>query len=234
MENAIVTGATRGLGNSIAWFLAEKGFQLFLVARNAAALLQLKSEIEKKHNVNVQVFDADFSSPSEIEKLSKELKSEIKSIDIIVNNAGAFEFGTLDESSLEQAQRLFNTNALAAFSITNTLIPVLKQQQAGHVFNIGSIVTQHPRKDIAAYTLSKFALKGFTEVLRDELKDHNVKVTELIPGSINTSSWDNVEGVPKEDFIQTQELVDAIWMCYNNTAASNVESMVIRPLNREF
>lgn len=231
---AIITGASRGLGKTMAFFLAEKGFNLHLIARNADRLESIKNEIQKKTGVQVDMYACDFSRVSSSEKLAKALKERISSLAIMINNAASFELGELEESSAKQAQQLFNINLMAAFNLTNALIPLLKSQGKGHVFNIGSIVTQHPRKDFAAYTISKFALKGYTEVLRDELKDSKVKVTEIIPGSINTSSWDGIDNVPKQEFIQPQEIADAIWLCYSNTGASSIESMVIRPLNRNF
>jgi 3-oxoacyl-[acyl-carrier protein] reductase len=232
--NAIITGASRGLGKAFAFFLAEKGFDLTLFATDKKLLLTVKNELMDLFNVKIDIRYCDFSDPKAVEQSAQNLSRSIIEVDIIINNAGAFEFGTLEESSAQQLQKLISINLMGAFSFTNSFIPLLKQQGTGHVFNIGSIVTEHPRKDIAAYTISKFALKGYTEVLRDELRDSKVKVTELIPGSINTSSWDEVNDVPKKDFIQTQEIVDAVWMCYNNTSASNIESMLIRPLNRDF
>jgi len=231
---ALITGASRGLGKALAVFLAKKGFNLHLIASNLSSLSKVKTEIEEEFSVDVSVYSCDFSEAQNTEELALNLSKGITQLDLLINNAGAFEFGTLDESSSEQVQKLLNINLMGAFNLSQAFIPLFKKQQSGHVFNIGSIVTEHPRKDIAAYTISKFALKGVTEVLRDELKDSKVKVTELIPGSINTSSWDGVHDVPKQDFIQTQELVDAVWMCYNNTSASNIESLTIRPLNRNF
>jgi len=232
--NAIVTGASRGLGKATAIFLAEKGFDLYLIATNCDLLNELKSQLEKKHSIGVYTYTCNFSDPNQSESLALELSNEIKEIDLLINNAGTFEFGTLEQSSSAQVQKLLNINLMGAFNISRAFIPLLKSQKKGHIFNVGSIVTDHPRFDIAAYTISKYALKGLTETLRDELKDHNVKVTELVPGSINTSSWDDVTDVPKQDFIQPQEIVDAIWMCYSQTAVSNIETLTIRPLNRDF
>lgn len=232
--NAVITGASRGLGKSVALFLAEKGFNLHLIASKMESLNAVKKEVSSQFEVEVHTYACDFSVSSNTAQLGAKLADSLNSIELLINNTGAFEFGSLTQTNTDQLSKLINVNVMGAFNISNALLPMLKTQQKGHVFNIGSIVTEHPRKDIAAYTISKFALKGYTQVLRDELKDAHVKVTEIVPGSINTSSWDGVEDVPKNDFIQPQELVDAIWMCYRNTAASNIESFVIRPLNRDF
>lgn len=232
--HAIITGASRGLGKALAVFFAGKGFNLELIAKNSAPLEVIKRTLEGDYSVSVNVHACDFSNPNDSKDLANKLSKHIDKLDLLINNVGLFETGFLEQSNSQQLERLLNINLLGAFNLSQAFIPLWKKQKRGHVINIGSIVTELPRKDIAAYTISKFALKGLTVTLCDELKDHQVKVTEIIPGSINTSSWDGVEGVPKQDFIQTQELVNAVWMCFDQTAASNIESIIIRPLNRDF
>ncbi len=232
--NAIITGASRGLGKNIALFLAEQKFNLFLVASNAEKLLDLQSEITKKHGVKVSVFPCDLNNTLQTQVLCEKLKKEVTSLNILVNNVGVFEMGTLEESPIEQLQKMLRINLEASYLISNTFVPLLKKQQKGHVFNIGSIVSKLPKTDAVAYSISKIALHGFTQLLREELKDSKVKVTEIIPGSINTSSWDGVEGVPKQDFIQASDIINAIWMSYQSNPSVNVEEMIIRPLNKNF
>lgn len=232
--NAIVTGASRGLGKDIALFLAEQKFDLFLVASSLDNLQKLQREIITKHDVKVSVYPCDFSNTLQSELLCEKLKKEVNTLDILINNVGVFEMGTLEESPIEQLQRLIRINLEASYLISNAFVPLLKKQQNGHVFNVGSIVSKLPKVDAVAYSISKIALNGFTKLLREELKDFKVKVTEIIPGSINTSSWDGIEGVPKEEFIQTSDIIIAIWMSYQSNAAVNLEEIVIRPLNRNF
>jgi short-subunit dehydrogenase len=231
--NAIVTGASRGLGLSISRMLASRGYNLFLIANNQDRLNILKSQIEKDFDSKITVYSCDLSNGSETSKLVDNLKESINSVDIIVNNVGAFEIGNLSDTPFDQVERLLKINFEAAFKITQAYLVDFKRKGAGNIFNIGSIVTEFPRKDIAAYTISKFALQGYTKMLCDDLKDHGVKVTEVIPGSINTSSWDGLD-VPKEDFIQTKDIVDVIEMVINSSKGVNFEQLIIRPTNRNF
>ena len=231
--NAIVTGASRGLGLSISRMLASRGYNLFLIANNQDRLNILKSQSEKDFDSKITVYSCDLSNGSETSKLVDNLKESINSVDIIVNNVGAFEIGNLSDTPFDQVERLLKINFEAAFKITQAYLGDFKRKETGNIFNIGSIVTEFPRKDIAAYKISKFALQGYTKMLCDDLKDYGVKVTEVIPGSINTSSWDGLD-VPKEDFIQTKDIVDVIEMIINSSKGVNFEQVIIRPTNRNF
>lgn len=231
--NAIVTGASRGLGLSISRMLASRGYNLFLIANNQDRLNLVKSQIEKDFDSKIMVYSCDLSNGSETSKLIDDLKKRINSVDIIVNNVGAFEMGNLSDTPFDQVERLLKINFEAAFKITQAYLADFKRRGIGNIFNIGSIVTEFPRKDIAAYTISKFALQGYTKMLCDDLKDHGVRVTEIVPGSINTSSWDGIDA-PKEEFIQTKDIVDTIEMVINSSKGVNFEQVIIRPTNRNF
>jgi short-subunit dehydrogenase len=231
--NAIVTGASRGLGLDISKMLASCGFDLFLIAKNQDKLDLVKSQIEKEFDVKVITLSCDFSNGFQTNKLVENLKSNVAQVDVLVNNVGAFEMGELGDTSNDQVERLLKINFEASFKITQAYLEGFKQKGKGNLFNIGSIVTEFPRKDIAAYTISKFALQGYTKMLCDDLKDHGVKVTEIIPGSINTSSWNGLD-VPKDEFIQTKDIVDTIEMVINSSKGVNFEQIIIRPTNRNF
>jgi len=231
--NAIVTGASRGLGLAIARRLASSGFNLFLLAKNEERLQGVKTQIESDFKTQVTTFACDFSNEAARNSLVKKLRATVPKVDVLVNNVGAFEMGDLTEVSDEQVERLLNINFATTFKITQAYLSEFKKNKAGFIFNIGSIVTEFPRKDLAAYTISKFALQGYTKMLCDDLKDDGVKVTEIIPGSINTSSWDGVDA-PKKEFIQTKDIVDTIEMVINSSKGVNFEQIIIRPTNRNF
>lgn len=231
--NAIVTGASRGLGLAIARMLASSGFNLFLLAKNEERLAEVKTQIESDFKTEVTTFACDFSDEKATRVVVEKLSETVASVEVLVNNVGAFEMGDLAEVSNDQVEKLLNINFASTFKITQAYLSAFKKNQSGFIFNIGSIVTEFPRKDLAAYTISKFALQGYSKMLCDELKDDGVKVTEIIPGSINTSSWDGIDA-PKETFIQTKDIVDAIEMVINSSKGVNFEQIIIRPTNRNF
>lgn len=228
--NFIITGASKGLGKEFARFASKFGGTIGIIASNQE---RLKNVAEELKDCSVITYTCDFTDSEAIKALTIELKSDFKQIDVVINNVGAFEMGTLEETDIEQVNRMLAINFKAAFSITQSFLTVFKSQKHGNIINIGSIVTEQPRKDISAYTISKFALQGYTKVLTDELKDFGIKVTEIIPGSINTSSWDGIEA-PKEEFVQTKDIVDAIEMILKSSTGANFEQIIVRPTNRNY
>jgi short-subunit dehydrogenase len=228
--NFIITGGSRGLGFEIAEMAKSFNGKIALIAKDQDRLNKAKAELAYE---NVNTYSCDFSIPREIEKLITQLKKDFKSVDVLINNVGSFEVGELSTTKIKQVEKLLNVNFKATFNITQAYLNDFKNQQSGSIINIGSIVTEQPRKDIAAYTISKFALQGYTKLLCDELKDYGVKVTEVIPGSINTSSWDGIDA-PKQDFVQPADIVNTIKMVINSSKGANFEQIIVRPTNRNF
>jgi hypothetical protein len=237
MKQVIVTGASRGLGKAIAARFAELGYHVGLVAKNEERLWLVKEEFDQKYNQKYKgkttVFACDFEDENALEVLTQELINEFDSLDVLVNNAGLFEMGDYEVASINKLKRLMQVNVYAPYQITKAFFNQLKQDQKGHVFMIGSIVSKAPKPMVFNYSISKNALHSYTQMLREELINSKVKVTEIIPGSVNTSSWDGEE-VPREDFIQTEDIVKSIINSINFGASSNVEEIVVRPMNRDF
>ncbi len=228
--NFIITGASKGLGKEFAKFASKFGGTIGIIASSQK---RLKDVAEDLKNCNVITYTCDFTDSDAVDALTHELRDDFKQIDVLINNVGAFEMGTLDEIDIEQVNRMLAINFKAAFSITQNFLTVFKSQKSGTIINIGSIVTEQPRKDTSAYTISKFALHGYTKLITEELKDFGVKVTEIIPGSINTSSWDGIEA-PKEEFVQSKDIVDAIEMILKSSLGTNFEQIIVRPTNRNY
>ena len=228
--NFIITGASRGLGEAFAKFANRFGGTIGIIASNQEKLKTVAGSLK---NCSVITYVCDFTIQDEIDALVSELKSDFEQVDVLINNVGAFEIGDLESTPLEQVNKMLSINFKSAFCITQCFLSNFKAQKKGAIINIGSIVTEHPRKDISAYTISKFALQGYTKILIDDLKDYGVKVTEILPGSINTSSWNGIEA-PKEDFVQTTDIVDAVEMVLNSSKGANFEQIIVRPTNRNF
>tara|TARA_B100001540_G_C15735118_1_gene609496 strand:- start:363 stop:1052 length:690 start_codon:yes stop_codon:yes gene_type:complete len=228
--NFIITGASKGLGKEFAKFASKYGGTIGIIASNQD---RLKTIAEDLKHCSVITYTCDFTNSEAVQALIRELQADFNQVDVLINNVGAFEMGSLEETNLEQVNRMLSINFKAAFSITQSLLNVFKSQKYGTIINVGSIVTKEPRKDVSAYTISKFALQGYTKVLTDDLKDFGVKVTEIIPGSINTSSWDGIEA-PKNDFVQTKDIVDATEMIIKSSLGANFEQIIVRPTNRNY
>lgn len=229
--NFLITGGSRGLGLAIAKWAKQFDGNIILLSKNAAHLEKAKQELAYK---NVFSFACDFSNPLATQSTINEVLTLFPAIDVVINNVGYFEMGSLDDCTITAVDQMLNINFKAAFHTTQAYLPYLKKQKAGAIINIGSIVTEAPKKDFAAaYTISKFALQGYTKLLTDEMKDYGVKVTEIIPGSINTTSWDGID-VPKQEFVQPEDIVAMIDVVIKSSKGANFEQIIVRPTNRAF
>lgn len=229
--NILISGGSRGLGLHIARWATQFNGNVILLSKNKQNLAKAKSEL---NYVKTHCFTCDFAEPAEAKVVLEELYTTFPKIDVIINNVGYFAPGAIANCSLAEVEHMLNINFKAAFAITQPYLPYLKAQKSGAIINVGSIVTQNPKKDFAAaYTISKFALQGYTKMLADEMKDFNVKVSEIIPGSINTSSWDGIEA-PKEQFIQPDDIVAMIDVVIKSSKGANFEQIIVRPTNRAF
>ena len=128
---------------------------------------------------------------------------------------------------------MLNTNLNSAYYITKHIAVNMGNNNNGHIFNICSVLSLSPRVDAATYTISKHALKGFNDVLREEMREHNVKVTAIYPGSINTSSWEGIEA-PKEKFVQPEDIAKTVKTCLQISKNANIEEVVIKPLDKNY
>lgn len=223
---ALVTGATRGIGRAIAEHLGKLGYDLLLVARNGKDLTALKSDLQNRFTgLEVEVFPADLSDPDQIRQLGDWALE--KSPAIFVSNAGVFNAVSLLNEAEEDFLPQFFLNYYAAHSLCIKLGRKMKQLGKGHLFIIGSTASRQPVK-AGTYTVTKYALNGLTHVLREELRDAGVKVTEIIPGSTRTSSWDGTD-YPDERFVQPLEIARAVGLCLGMGPGTNVDEIVIKP-----
>jgi short-subunit dehydrogenase len=229
-QTAVVTGATRGLGYAIAKKLAEAGYNLVLIAKNKERLRAAQSDLSEL-NVEVKTLACDFSVAEELNQLEDTLRT-LKRVDVLVNNTGIFALDRFENTDAEKLNQYLQVNCLSAIQITQALQRNLKQHQ-GHIFNIGSVVSENPKSIAFTYSISKAALQSFTEMLREDMRASSVKVTEVVPGSINTTSWDG-EDVPRELFIQPSDIASALVNCLTLSKNANFEKLVIRPLDQRF
>lgn len=225
---AVVSGSSKGIGKAIALNFAAKGFDVVLASRNLVTLNVLKIQIENDFKVNCFVFQADLSIKNEVVAFGDFVLSLNRPIDVLVNNAGVFLPGQIQNEEEGVLEAQINTNLYSAYNLTRKLISKLTAQQYGHIFNICSIASLQAYAHSGSYTISKFAMLGFSKSLRDEMKNRNVKVTSVMPGATLTDSWAGVD-LPAERFIQSEDIAKMIWSCYELSPSAVVEDLVIRP-----
>ena len=180
-KTVLLTGASGGIGVALAELLAAQGARLLLSGRNENALTALRDSLPGSRH---QVLCADLSSPDSLQKLA--LKAATAGVDILINNAGIGELSLVGEMDETNIQRLIDLNLGAPIKLTNALLPALKQRPQAAIVNIGSILGSIGLAGNTTYCASKFGLRGFSEALRRELSDSQVRVIYFAPRATAT------------------------------------------------
>ena len=225
----VVTGGTKGIGRAVVEQFAKEGFHIITCSRNEKDLQKLKLEIEQAYTFSKVLYQqADLSDRKSVELFLKYVQSLQVQLDVVVNNSGLFIPGKITEEDDEALPFMINTNLYSAYYISKTLVKDMIRRRSGHIFTLCSTASITPYINGGSYCISKFALYGMTKVLREETKEHNVKVTAILPGATLTASWEGVD-LPPERFMKSEDVAQAIWGAYTMSANSVVEEILIRP-----
>lgn len=187
---ALVTGASSGIGYEISKYLAKRGYDIIVVARNRQALENLKNEIK----TNVQIVCMDLSVVDNCVKLYENFKDE--NIDVLINNAGFGMYGNFDILDMNKEIEMINVNILACDILTKLFLKDMKKRDSGYILNVGSIAGFMPGPLMSSYYASKSYVVKLTQAIRKELKKSKsgVSVSVLCPGPVNTN-FNNTAGV---------------------------------------
>ena len=226
---AVITGGTKGIGRAIVEKFTSAGFDVFTCSRNSAELLALKKSVESIHKVQVHTAVADLSKRKEVAAFVDSVLTLKQPIEVLVNNAGYFAPGQVSEEADGTLEGMIEANVYSAYYVTKDLVPTLKKQRSGHVFNLCSIASIAAYPNGGSYTISKFALLGFSKVLREELKQYQIRVTAVLPGATLTPSWEG-SNLPEERLMRPEDVADAIFGAYSLSPRSVVEEILIRPM----
>ena len=228
-KGIIITGGTKGIGRAIVNLYADKGYEIFTCARSEADLEVLKLEMQKTHpGIKILSHVADVSDKQSVDDLVSFVKSSGINVDVLVNNAGVFIPGETLHEEEGTLEKMMETNLYSAYRITRGLLTNIIESK-GHVFNMCSVASFMAYPNGGSYSISKFALLGYTKVLREEMKEKGVRVTAVMPGATYTSSWEGA-GLPEERFMKATDVAHAIWSANSLSDHSVVEDIVIRPL----
>jgi len=228
--NIVITGASKGIGKALALRFASEGHHLAICARKLSDLNALKSEIEEQYPKSVlYIFSADVSQRNDVNAFAAFCEEKFKIIDVLINNAGVFVPGKTSEEEEGMLELMINTNLYSAYHLTRTLLPKMSESTKPHIFNMCSVASVIAYPNGGSYSISKFALYGYTKVLRQELLGTNIRVTAVMPGATWSHSWSGVE-LPQERLMQAEDIADIIYSTYNLNPTAVVEEILIRPL----
>ncbi|MFA7491549.1 MAG: SDR family oxidoreductase [Mariniphaga sp.] len=228
MKTAIVTGASRGIGKTIALKLAGLNFSLILVGRNEKDLLELKSVITKM-GVPCLTLSVDLEKEEMPEFIVKETMAHYGQIDVLVNNAGLAHAAQISETDIAIWDKLFRINARAPFFLCKSAIPFMKFSENPVIINISSVVGFKGYAGQAAYASSKHALAGFTKVLAKEVQRDGIKVHLISPGGVNTEMVSKMRpDINAEELIQPEEIAELVEFLVTRKGKGTIDHFYIR------
>lgn len=228
--NAVITGASRGIGLEVAKTFALHGYNLYLSSRNEEKLLQTVAELKAQFpHVTIEAQAFDLGNKQQAQLFGEWVVNQVDTIDVLVNNAGTFIPGNISDEPDGALEKMLEVNLYSAYHVTRAVLPKMIAQKTGHIFTICSIAALHAYPNGGAYSISKFALLGFTKNLRQELMPHHIKVTAIIPGAVYTDSWKGF--VEPERIMQPEDIATLIYTTSRLSMQANVEELVIRPLS---
>lgn len=186
---ALVTGASNGIGKSIAFSLARRKYNLLLVARSESRLKEIADSLSKTYLVEVSYLALDLSEAGSAQKVKDWCDKNSYHVSILVNNAGYGLWGDFDRLSLHDQMNMLQLNVITLVELTYHLLPVMKQEKAAYILNVSSTAAYQAVPTLALYSASKAFVLSFTRALRFELKNA-VSVSCLSPGPVNTNFID--------------------------------------------
>jgi len=229
--NAVITGGTKGIGKAIAQKLANEGWDLVICSRNQADLDLTKQELNSLNkDLKVLTKVVDVSQTAAVKDFGDFCNNELDQIDVLINNAGVFTPGAIYEEAEGALEHMIETNLYSAYHLSRKLIPGMIQRKSGFIINIASIASFMAYPNGGSYSISKFALRGFSKVLREELKEFGIKVTTVMPGATWSNSWAGMKDqLPESRLMQADDIADTIWSLLNLSDSAVVEEVILRP-----
>ncbi len=195
-KTALITGASSGIGKEFARIHAEKGGDLVIAARSRDKLEELKSELEKKHNIKVTVIAEDLALQGAPEKIYKKVKKAGIEIDYLINNAGFGGLGKFHERDWEKDKAMINLNITALTALTRFFLPDFVKRNRGKILNVSSTASYMPGPLQAVYYATKAYVSFFSNAVAEELSDTDITVTALLPGATSTE-FGKISGMDK-------------------------------------
>ncbi len=224
--NIVITGASKGLGKAFAKAFANKNNVLLLCARNIDDLKTVANELAGLVAA-VHYQSVDVSKKEAVLAFSKWCLS-FGTPDIVINNAGSFEPGAVNNEVDGVIEKMIETNLYSAYHLTRSLLPPMMQKKQGHIFNICSIASIQAYSNGGSYSISKFAMMGFSKNLREEMKPHNIKVTSVLPGAVYTDSWKG-SGIDENRIMQDADIAKMVVAASQLSTQACVEEIILRP-----
>jgi short-subunit dehydrogenase len=226
--NVVITGASKGIGRAVVELFAAEGATLFLCARNELNLYNAVAELQLRYpDTIIKAKAADLSKKEETIAFGNWVNAQATT-DILVNNAGQFLPGSIFNETDGLLEQMIAANVSSAYHLTRVLLPAMMAAKKGYIFNMCSIASLHAYNNGGSYSISKFAMLGFSKNLREELKPYNIKVCAISPGAVLTESWGGYDN-SNHRIMEADDIAKIILTAVKLSPAAVLEDIVLRP-----
>lgn len=228
--NAIVTGATKGIGRALVMHLAANNYNLALCARNVEEVEKLTDELETLYpSLSFYGKAADLEKRSDVEAFADFSNDNLDIVDLLINNAGLFLPSGLMNEAPDALERQMQVNVLTPHYLCKFFAKKMIIRKKGHIVNVCSTASLSLLTGSASYSISKGALLSLTRLLREELTPSGIRVTAVLPGATLTDSWSGTT-IPADRFVLPEDVAKAVFNAISMSEGANVDEIIIRPL----
>ena len=229
---AVVTGGGRGIGYAVVTKLAQMGATVIFTGRDEARAQQTAHELAAQGH-RCEAIACDVTDLASVEALGQSLRRDYGRVDILVNNAGiSGPSGLLHELAPSEWDLIFNTNLRGVYYMLRAVVPLMIEAGSGHIINISSLAGKNPLPRGAAYSASKWGLNGLTYGVAEELRGHNIRVSVICPGSVNTDFSPRRVGKETSRMLQPGDVAHAVAMLVTQERQSFISEVLIRPTQK--
>ncbi len=229
---AVVTGGGRGIGYAITTRLAELGATVVLTGRDEAGIQGVSRDLASR-GLHTEGVACDVTDISSVEALGEHLRRKYGRVDILVNNAGiGGPPGVLHELAPEDWDAIFNTNLRGVYYMIRCVAPLMIAAGSGHIINISSLAGKNALPRGAAYSASKWGLNGLSYGIAEELRGHNIRVSVICPGSVDTDFSPRRHGKDTQKMLKPEDVAHAVAMLVSQQPQSFISEVLIRPTQK--
>lgn len=226
---AIVTGASSGIGASIAETLSQHGVKVVLTGRNEARLYEVARQLQENSQSQIDTHIVDVTQKDEVAKLVKETENKFGHVDILVNSAGLMLSSAITDGDVEAWENMIDVNIKGTLYGINAVLPIFLNQSTGHIINIASVSGFEVTKQSTLYSASKAAVHTITQGLEKELAKTGVRVTSISPGMVDTPLSGNTDWGSRKK-LDPQDIAEAVVYALQQPSHVNINEVTVRPV----
>ncbi|AID02315.1 SDR family oxidoreductase [Staphylococcus xylosus] len=226
---AIVTGASSGIGASIAETLSQHGVKVVLTGRNETRLSDVAKQLRENSQSEIDTHIVDVTQKDEVAKLVKETENKFGRVDILVNSAGLMLSSAITDGDVEAWENMIDVNVKGTLYGINAVLPIFLNQTTGHIINIASISGFEVTKQSTLYSASKAAVHTITQGLEKELAKTGVRVTSISPGMVDTPLSGNTDWGSRKK-LDPQDIAEAVVYALQQPSHVNINEVTVRPV----